>query len=606
MSKKSYDFAGWVTKNDTLVSDGTVIRHNAFAHQDGAKVPLVWNHQHNDASNVLGNIVLHNMEKGVYGYGYFNDSENAVAAREALEHGDINAMSIAANKLTRNGANIMHGNIFEVSLVLAGANPGALIESVVSHSDDEGESAIIYPGTIIHSAEDEVEEPEMDKEKEQEQERDQDKIQDQVQHSVEEVLESMNDEQLAVVEALLSGDDEDEDESQTQEEEDQMAHNAFQGGAAEATDTVLLHSALNDAVVSAHEIGSLQEALKHSDALQDQLQHADNGVTDITTLFPEAHNFDTTPKLVQDTKTAADKIVNATTKSPFPRIKTQQIDITEDEARARGYIKQHEKIEQIYKTMQRTTTPTTMYTKTKLDRDDILDIQDFDIAMYMNQAMKIKFNEELARAILVGDGRPLTVGGAANPDKIDEEHIRPIKTEDDLYAIKATTANLQTFVDDSIIKLGELQGSGSPSLYMNPKTVAKMKIAKKADGSYLYGGSTPSAAAIAATLGVSEIVETSLMPEDGTAIFVNLKDYVNGSVKGGQLTSFNDFDIDFNQYKALLEGRLSGALRDPKTALVMKITDYTTVPQLEGRVMVTNQAPVQSAATSSAADSAAK
>lgn len=595
MSKKSYDFAGWVTKNDTLVSDGTVIRHNAFAHQDGAKVPLVWNHQHNDASNVLGNIVLHNMEKGVYGYGYFNDSENAVAAREALEHGDINAMSIAANKLTRNGANIMHGNIFEVSLVLAGANPGALIESVVSHSDDEGESAIIYTGTLIHSAEDEVEEPEMDELLEEQE-------QDQVQHSIEDVLESMNDEQLAVVDALLSAnDDEDEDESQTQEEEDQMAHNAFQGGAATATDTVLLHSALNDAVVSAHEIGSLQEALKHSDALQDQLQNADNGITDITTLFPEAHNFDPTPKLMQDTKTAADKIVNATTKSPFPRIKTQQIDITEDEARARGYIKQHEKIEQIYKTMQRTTTPTTMYTKTKLDRDDILDIQDFDIAMYMNQAMKIKFNEELARAILVGDGRPLTVGGAANPDKIDEEHIRPIKTEDDLYAIKATTANLQTFVDDAIIKLGELQGSGSPSLYMNPKTVAKMKISKKADGSYLYGGSTPSVAAIAATLGVSEVVETSLMPEDGTAIFVNLTDYVNGSVKGGQLTSFNDFDIDFNQYKALLEGRLSGALRDPKTALVMKITDYTTVPQLQGHVVVANQAPADSAAPASSA-----
>lgn len=593
MSKKSYDFAGWVTKNDTLVSDGTVIRHNAFAHQDGAKVPLVWNHQHNDASNVLGNIVLHNMEKGVYGYGYFNDSENAVAAREALEHGDINAMSIAANKLTRNGSNIMHGNIFEVSLVLAGANPGALIESVVSHSDDEGESAIIYTGTLIHSAEDEVEEPEMDELLEE---------QDQVQHSIEDVLESMNDEQLAVVDALLSAtDNEDEDESQTQEEEDQMAHNAFQGGAATATDTVLLHSALNDAVVSAHEIGSLQEALKHSDTLQDQLQHADNGITDITTLFPEAHNFDPTPKLVQDTKTAADKIVNATTKSPFPRIKTQQIDITEDEARARGYIKQNEKIEQIYKTMQRTTTPTTMYTKTKLDRDDILDIQDFDIAMYMNRAMKIKFNEELARAILVGDGRPLTVGGAANPDKIDEEHIRPIKTEDDLYAIKATTANLQTFVDDAIIKLGELQGSGSPSLYMNPKTVAKMKISKKADGSYLYGGSTPSVAAIAATLGVSEVVETSLMPEDGTAIFVNLTDYVNGSVKGGQLTSFNDFDIDFNQYKALLEGRLSGALRDPKTALVMKITDYTTVPQLQGHVVVANQAPAESAAPASSA-----
>ena len=604
MSKKSYDFAGWVTKNDTLVSDGTVIRHNAFAHQDGAKVPLVWNHQHNDASNVLGNIVLHNMEKGVYGYGHFNDSENAVAAREALEHGDINAMSIAANKLTRNGANIMHGNIFEVSLVLAGANPGALIESVVSHSDDEGESAIIYPGTIIHSAEDEVEEPEMD-EVENTQGEEQE---DQVQHSVEDVLASMNDEQLAVVESLLSADDDDEegDESQTQEEDEQMAHNAFQGGAATATDTVLLHSALNDAVANAHEIGSLQEALKHSDVLQDQLQHADNGVTDITTLFPEAHNFDTTPHLIQDTKTAADKIVNGTTKSPFPRIKTQQIDITEDEARARGYIKQHEKIEQIYKTMQRSTTPTTMYTKTKLDRDDILDIQDFDIAMYMNQAMKIKFNEELARAILVGDGRPLTINGAANPDKIDEEHIRPIKTEDDLYAIKATTANLQTFVDDAIIGLGDLQGSGSPSLYMNPKTVAKMKIAKKADGSYLYGGSTPSAAAIAATLGVSEIVETSLMPEDGTAIFVNLKDYVNGSVKGGQLTSFNDFDIDFNQYKALLEGRLSGALRDPKTALVMKIKDYTTVPQLEGRVFVTNNAAPASSAASSAADSAAK
>lgn len=578
MSKKDYDFAGWVTKNDVLVSDGTVIRHNAFAHQDGKQVPLVWNHQHNDSANVLGHMILHNMPNGVYGYGYFNDSENAVAARQALEHGDINAMSIAANKLTRNGANIMHGNIFEVSLVLAGANPGALIESVVSHSDDEGESAIIYPGTLIHSAEDEVEEPEMDNEQKQvEEQQDQDR-------TPEEILASLPDDALALIDTLL-----DDEEEQDEEEEPTMAHNIFEGQAAQANETVLMHSALNEALEGAiKNSGSLRDFLEHAEELRDVLQHADNGVTGIETLFPEAKNLDAAPHLVQQQNTAADQIVSGTTKSPFSRIKTTQIDITEDEARARGYIKGNEKLEQIYKTMNRTTTPTTIYTKTKLDRDDVIDITDFDMVQYMLNAMKIKFNEELARAIMVGDGRPLTVDGKPNPDKIDEDHIRPIKTENDLYAIKATTANLASFVTDATLAMGDLQSTGTPSLYMNPKTVARMKVAKKADGSFLYGGDAPSEASLAAALGVSSIVKTSLIPEDGTAIFVYLPDYVNGATKGGQLTSFNDFDIDFNQYKALLEGRLSGALRNPKTALVFQIKDYTTIPQLTSHVIVDN------------------
>lgn len=584
--EKNYDFAGWATKNDIQVSDGTIIRHNAFAEQDGQKVPLVWEHDRSSPSNIIGSVILHNRPNGVYAHGTFNDTPTALDAREALEHGDINAMSIAANNLKRQGPNIMHGKIFEVSLVIAGANPGALIESVINHGDGEDESAIIYPGTILHAASDEVEieEPEMDDNKEPEvKEQEQDDELD-----IEKQFASMTPEQLAAVNAVVEAitDEEGDDEQDTKEEETEMKENVF-NHSDNVKDEVLTHSQLNELLAQAKEAGSLQHAIEQSDLIQ----HADvvgsNGIVNIEKLFPEAKNLDTTPRLVKDEWSAADKIVAGTTKSPFSRIKSQQIDITSEDARARGYLKGGLKVEQFYKQLQRITTPTTVYTKTKFDRDDILDIQDFDVVLYANNAMKIKMNEEIARAILSGDGRPALVNDKPNPDKISEDNIRPIVKEDDLYAIKITTADLSTIVEDVVLAKGQLQASGTPSLYMNPETVSRMMLTKKGDGSFLYGGDVPSQASIAATLGVREIVPTSLVAPN-TAVIVNLSDYVLGSVKGGQLTTFNDFDIDYNQYKYLLEGRMSGALRDPKTAMVITITDPTTIQQHNVSVKVVN------------------
>lgn len=605
MTVKNYDFAGWATKNDIKVSDGTVIRHNAFSEQDGAKVPLVWEHDRSTPSNIIGSVILHNRDNGVYAYGTFNDTETARDAKELLVHGDINAMSIAANRLKRNGESIMHGNIFEVSLVVAGANPGALIDTVVSHSDKDGESAIIYPGTIIHAAEDELKDDEMSEDNTKENDTNQESKNGEGngELDVQKVLDSLTDDQLAVVSSIIdsvsgegSSDSADEgrdkepgntganDDQDNKDGKEEMKHNVFEGQGAEENKDIITHSQLNEILTSAIDN---KTTLKHAMETSDIIEHADNGIANIETLFPEAENLNKTPHLVKDEHSAADEIVAGTTKSPFSRIKSTQIDITEDDARARGYIKQNQKIEQMYKTMNRETTPTTIYTKTKFDRDDIIDITDFDVVAFAQSAMKIKFNEELARAILFGDGRPVSVAGKANPDKIDEDHIRPIAKDDDLYAIKVTTKDLSTIVEDVVLAMGDMQGSGQPKLYANPKTIARMKLIRKADGTFLYGGAVPSVQAIAATLGVAGIVETTAAPVD-QAVIVNLKDYVNGATRGGQLTTFNDFDIDFNQYKYLLEGRLSGALRDPKTAMVIKITDATSIPTLELPVNVKN------------------
>lgn len=561
---KDYDFAGWVTKNDTLCSDGVVIKHDAFAGNDKGKVPLVWEHVHSDPTNVLGYVMLHNADKGVYGYGYFNDTDEAAHAKTLLEHGDISSMSIAANKIQKQGQDVVHGRIFEVSLVLAGANPGAMIEDVVTHGDSgDGSEAVIYTGNLLHSADDIIEDKKEEKEVNDEDNKNTEQEQEDGK-TVEEVLKTLTPEQETAVAALLgavSGEDEDEDEDTEGEE---VKHNVFES--AKEEQEILTHSQQAELIADAKSLGSLKEAyLEHS-------------ITNIETLFPDYQALQSEPVIYRDTNTNAEAIVNGTTKSPFSRVKTLYADFTEDEARARGYIKGREKLEQVYTIMHRTTDPQTVYKKQKLDRDDVIDIKDMDIVAFTNKEMRFMLNEEIARAILVGDGR-----AASDASKIQETHIRPIITDDDMYTIKKTFSSAADLIEVVINALAEYRGSGKPTMYIDPVLLAQFRLLKAADGRYLFGD-VPSVESMAARLGVAAIVDTTFMAGKG-AVLVNLRDYTVGATKGGEVTTFDDFDIDFNQYKYLIETRLSGALTMPKSAI------YLTQSATTGGASTTPTAP---------------
>lgn len=559
---KGYDFAGWVTKNDTLCSDGVVIKHDAFAGNDKGKVPLVWEHVHNDPTNVLGYVMLHNADKGVYGYGYFNDTDEAKHAKTLLEHGDISSMSIAANKIKRRGQDVVHGRIFEVSLVLAGANPGAMIEDVVTHGDDgEGSEAVIYTGNLLHSADDVIDNKEEEKVNDEETQVEQSAQQSD--KTVEEVLKTLTPEQETAVAALLGavsgGEEEPEDQEDAtpnddEPEDEEVKHNVFAG--AEDSQDVLTHSEQMELIQDAKNLGTLKDAyLEHS-------------ITNIETLFPDYQNLQNEPVIYRDTNTNAEAIVNGTTKSPFSRVKTMYADFTEKEARARGYIKGKEKLEQVYKILHRTTDPQTIYKKQKLDRDDIIDIKDMDIVAFTNKEMRFMLNEEIARAVLVGDGRLDT-----DESKISEDHIRPIISDDDMYTIKKTYKSAADLIEVIIKGLAEYRGSGKPTLFMDPALLADFRLLKANDGRYLFGD-IPSKEAMAARLGVAGIEDTTFMSGKG-AVIVNLKDYTIGATKGGEVTTFDDFDIDFNQYKYLIETRLSGALTLPKSAIYLTQSEPT-------------------------------
>lgn len=553
---KGYDFAGWVTKNDTLCSDGVVIKHDAFAGNDKGKVPLVWEHVHNDPTNVLGYVMLHNADKGVYGYGYFNDTDEAKHAKTLLEHGDISSMSIAANKIKRRGQDVVHGRIFEVSLVLAGANPGAMIEDVVTHGDTgDGSEAVIYTGNLLHSADDIIDNKEEEKVEDETNQTEQ--TAQESDKTVEEVLKTLTPEQETAVAALLGavsgGEEEPEDQEGTEQneddaEEEEVKHNVFAG--AEDNQDVLTHSEQMELIQDAKNLGSLKDAY---------LQHS---ITNIETLFPDYQTLQNEPVIYRDTNTNAEAIVNGTTKSPFSRVKTMYADFTEKEARARGYIKGKEKLEQVYKILHRTTDPQTIYKKQKLDRDDIIDIKDMDIVAFTNKEMRFMLNEEIARAVLVGDGRLDT-----DESKISEDHIRPIISDDDMYTIKKTYTSAADLIEVIIKGLAEYRGSGKPTLFMDPALLADFRLLKANDGRYLFGD-IPSKEAMAARLGVASIEDTTFMSGKG-AVIVNLKDYTIGATKGGEVTTFDDFDIDFNQYKYLIETRLSGALTLPKSAIYL-------------------------------------
>lgn len=562
MLVKDYDFAGWVTKNDIVCADGVVIKHDAFKHNDGQKVPLVWNHDYNNPTNVLGHIVLKNMDQGVYGYGFFNQTQEAMNAKEMVKHGDISSMSIGARKIKRKGNDVIHGKIYEVSLVLSGANPGAMIETVVKHSDDgdlESEEGIIYTGNLIHSADDIIkhEESEGDTKVAKEEEKETKATEE----TIGDVVDTMNDKQKEALYALIgmAVEGTDAEESDNTKEDEKVKHNVFNNDTQGNQEEVLVHS-LNHALEFAKENQiTLKEAMSYmvENDEGDTLQH---GINSIEMLFPEAQQIGgNEPQLIRNQHTAYQTILNGVKKSPFARVKSLWADLTEDEARAKGYITGNFKKEEFFSLIKRETYPTTIYKKQKLDRDDIVDITDFNVVSFLNKEMRFMLEEEIARAILVGDGREV-----GDEDKINEDRIIPIIKDNEFFTVRKTYTDVEDLPEVVLKAKKEYRGSGSPAMYMDPSLLIDLKLRKKENGEYLFG-KVLSDAEIAAELGVSKIVETSWMEGKGI-LLVNLNDYQVGTNKGGQITNFDDFDIDFNQYKYLTETRLSGALVQPKSA----------------------------------------
>lgn len=551
------DFDGWATVAGIKCSDGRVISHHAFEQNDGAVVPLVWQHGHDNVTNVLGHAQLEKKPEGVYAYGFFNGSQQAEHARELIEHGDVTAMSIFANNLKQNGNVVQHGNIVEVSLVLKGANPKATIENVtMAHSDGEGYAAIIKMGDGDVTHEDFEGSDSSDSEDES---SDEDK-------TIGEILSTLTEEQLEAVNYLIAAaiDGESEDSEETNEEtEEDMKHNVFEGD--KSPENTLSHT----------DFAELVEAAKRNNAsLLDELKHADYGIDNIGYLFPDAKSVTDEPTFLDRDQSWVSIVMNGTKHSPFARIKSVFADIRDDKARAKGYAKKaQKKTEEVIKLLTRTTSPTTIYKKQKLDRDDIVDITDFNVVAWLKNEMKGKLNEEIARAILIGDGRQIT-----DPDRVDDEAIRPILKENDLYAFhKSLEANTtdETLVDDIVLASADLEGSGSPTLFISKKRLVKMLLMKDKNGRRLY----ETEASLASALGVTKIVtvpqfeglehEIKNVNHELLAIVVDLRDYTIGSNAGAELGMAESFDIDFNQYKYLMETRLSGSLTAPYSALTI-------------------------------------
>ena len=551
------DFDGWATVAGIKCSDGRVISHHAFEQNDGAVVPLVWQHGHDNVTNVLGHAQLEKKAEGVYAYGFFNGSQQAEHARELIEHGDVTAMSIFANNLKQDGNVVKHGNIVEVSLVLKGANPKATIENVtMAHYDGEGYTAIIKMGDGDVSHEDFEGSEESDSE---DASSDEDK-------TIGEILSTLTEEQLEAVNYLIAAaiDGESEDSEETNEEtEEDMKHNVFEGD--KTPENTLSHAAFAELV---------ETAKRNNTTLLDELKHADYGITNIGYLFPDAKSISDEPITIDRDQSWVSVVMNGTKHSPFARIKSVLADIRDDKARAKGYAtKAQKKTEEVIKLLTRTTSPTTIYKKQKLDRDDIVDITDFNVVSWLKNEMKGKLNEEIARAILIGDGRRIT-----DPDRVDDEAIRPILKENDLYAIhKSLDSNAtdETLVDDIVLASADLEGSGTPTLFIAKKRLVKLLLLKDKNGRRLY----ETEASLAGALGVSKIVtvpqfeglehEINGAPHELLAIVVDLRDYTIGSNAGAELGMAESFDIDFNQYKYLMETRLSGSLTSPYSALTI-------------------------------------
>lgn len=626
MKPQNYDFAGYVTKNDIQCSDGVIIQQNAFKGNDGMKVPLVWNHNYNSISNVIGHILLHNNSEGVYGYGYLNDTEHGQDAKELISHGDLWAMSIGAHRIQKNGNFVTHGEIYEVSLVLKGANRGALIEHKLTHSDDGSDSFDESSGIIYTGLEDTILQHKDQGENTMSKtvgavldtlnEDQTETVLKGLQHGFDslsdednEVLETLTDDQVQAVSAVITEAGSIEDAEADAESDGEgaegaegaesgegagdgasVAHNAFEEGEenfmkhnafqsydqhnsfyADDVDT-LIQSAINSRA------SSLAGVLIDNGIGAEQGITLQHGIQNIDVLFPET-KLQKGIQVYNPVGRNVEKMLAAFSKSPMSRIKNIYADITEDEARARGYIKGNQKLESIERVFYRETTPHTVIRKTRMDRDDIIDIEEngIDIIQFKKATQRAKLQEELVRAAFLGDGRQAIVDGHKNPEHIDPEHVRPIVTDDDLYSIKVTSANWKSVVDDVQMTLPVYQGSGSPSLFINPFDLAKLKTLKTAGGSYLYGGSAdanriPTNDQIAAYFGCTEVVDYYPLPQ-GTLVIGNLSDYVFGTSKGGQVATFEQFDIDFNQQKYLTEVRISGAIQTPKSFIVVTVTD---------------------------------
>ena len=583
-----YDFSGYATKNNIKCSDGRTIMHGAFKENDGQRVPLVWQHMHGDPGNVLGHATLENRDDGVYAYGFFNDTPAGKNSKELLKHGDIVALSIYANDLVQNGTKVVHGNIREVSLVLSGANPGALIDNVAfQHGDmvEESESeAIIYTGLELSHAGESGEADSSDSETESNKSEDTEETNSEEEEGITPanaaaIYDSMTPKQKQLVEMLLIEDDEENEEkeelkqSSMSEKEDALMHkNVFdQSEKTKASaKTTLTHSQIAEIFDDAKNIGSLKDSV---------LSHAVNyGIDNIDMLFPDAMPDRNTPDWIKRRTEWVAGVLGGTHHTPFSRIKSMTANITADEARAKGYIKGNLKKEEFFGLAKRITTPTTIYKKQKLDRDDIIDITSFDVVAWLKGEMRVMLDEEIARAILVGDGRQVD-----SEDKINENNIRPIWTDAELYAPKidvtagGTVAATPDALIDAVLRARtKYEGSGSPVFYTTPDVMTDILLMKDKNGRYIYDNE----AAVASKLRVSKIVEVPIMENlKRTAetknfaligIVVNLQDYTIGADKGGQTTFFDDFDIDYNQYKYLLEARMSGALTKPNSALVIE------------------------------------
>ena len=573
-----FDFSGWATRNDLKCSDGRTIRKDAFKDNNGQKVPLVWNHQHNDPLNILGHALLENRQEGVYAYCTFNETEAGQNAKLLVEHGDVSALSIYANQLKQRGSYVIHGAIREVSLVLAGANPGAFIDSVICHGEESEEEAIIYTGediSLFHAECDKKEETKEEKPVENEKKTtESEKKTTDSEETVGEVLDTLNEKQKTAVFALIAQALENADNSNDDDEEEkEMKHNVFDQDKT-TKENVLSHSDIESILSDAKRSGSLKESfLAHT---------ATYGIDQIDTLFPEPKSMNTPPEFIKRDMDWVAGVINGVHHTPFSRIKSMFANITEDEARAKGYIKGNLKKEEVFTLLKRTTTPTTIYKKQKLDRDDILDITDFDVVAWIKGEMRMMLDEEIARAILVGDGR-LT----SDDDHIPEQNIRPVWKDDDLYTIKTKITVSTTATDDdkakAMIKAAvksrkNYKGSGNPVLYTTEDFLTNCLLLEDTQGYRLYKSEQD----VATAMRVSKIVTVPVMEgltrtdsESKTrtlmGIIVNLKDYNVGADKGGAVNMFDDFDIDYNQQKYLMETRCSGALIKPYSAIALEM-----------------------------------
>ena len=572
-----YDFSGWATRNNIKCSDGRTILRDAFKHNDGQTVPLVWNHQHNESANVLGHAVLENREEGVYAYCTFNDTEAGKNAKLLVEHGDVTALSIYANQLKQNGSNVMHGTIREVSLVLAGANPGAFIDSIIRHGEFCEDEAVIYTGENL-SLEHADQKP---SDKAGEDNKGDGKVEGNKEKTIKDVVDSMSEEQKNVLYALVGQALEGKEMAQSAIEENnniedggeqEMKHNVFEGRETDKKD-VLSHDAMETIFKDAKRYGSLKESF---------LAHADQyGIKDIEWLFPDAKNVNMPPDFIKRDDSYVQKVMRGVHHVPFSRIKSMHADITADQARAKGYIKGKLKKEEVFTLLKRTTTPTTIYKKQKLDRDDVVDITDFDVVAWLKMEMRMMLDEEIARAILVGDGRL-----SSDDDKINEMCIRPIATDADLYCVKAKVSVAAAATEDEIAKAfirtviksrKEYKGSGSPTLFTTEDVLTNCLLLEDKNGRIIYD----TVEKLATALRVKEIVTVEVMEGAKTkveeqekplmALMVNLVDYYVGADKGGAVNMFDDFDIDYNQQKYLMETRCSGALVKPYSAIAVAL-----------------------------------